>query len=92
MLVAMALGYDWLQDLLTAEEKEAIKETVYWHCQKIISDFVNKVPWYVRSNAASSNQWTIVYSALGLAGVAFYHDFEARNGSSRPEQHHPVPR
>lgn len=79
MLVAMALGYDWLQDLLTAEEKEAIKEAVYWHCQKIISDFVNKVPWYVRSNAAYSNQWTIVYSALGLAGVAFYHDFpEAR--------------
>ena len=68
MALAVSIGYDWLYDYLTAEQKDFLAETTYEYAIKPALSKNYLKNWFTWSK----NNWnSICYSGVGIASMTF---------------------
>jgi hypothetical protein len=74
MATAVGIGYDWLYDLLSSEQREEIKAGLLKHALKTGLELYEKGGWWVSAH----NNWNEVCNAgLTIAALALVEDERA---------------
>jgi hypothetical protein len=68
-LMPVAIGYDWLYDYLTQEERFEIRQVAMKKGVEFTYNAAMQYPWW--SNWSRCNWGLVIYSAAGVASLAF---------------------
>ncbi len=71
MVRGISLSYDWHRDMFSLEEQKLIEETIEQRANDIMKGLYGEIYW---ANVYVQNHNHIPVSALGMAGLAFYHE------------------
>jgi len=73
-LMPVAVGYDWLYDYLTQEERAEIRRITMKKGVEFTYNAARQYPWW--SNWSRCNWGLVIYSAAGVASLAFLEEEE----------------
>lgn len=74
-----AMTYDWIYNMLTAQERLTAVTMIHDRAKTIAEDVITSVP--ITTQPLDSHDWT-VYSYLGIIATALLHDNVTANGSN----------